>query len=83
MAATSASEPEALSPTGQRPLDLLGPSELDLAELLTCEATEAHETLDRFARQMLEGAQIVRSWFWTVVLVALALFVVGFFTHSP
>jgi hypothetical protein len=74
MAATSVQDPEVSSHTGERPLDLLGASELDLAQLLA---------LDRFAWQMLQGAQNVRRWFWTVVLVALALLVVGFLTQSP
>jgi hypothetical protein len=74
MAATSVQDPEVSSHTGERPLDLVGASELDLAQLLA---------LDRFAWQMLQGAQNVRRWFWTVVLVALALLVVGFLTQSP
>ena len=69
MPATSVREPEISSHTGERPLDLVGASELDLA--------------DRLAWQMLQGAQNVRRWFWTVVLVALALLVVGFLTQSP
>jgi hypothetical protein len=32
---------------------------------------------------MLEGAQNVRRWLWTVALVALALLAVGFFAPSP
>jgi hypothetical protein len=47
------------------------------------ETAEGQEALDRFTGQMLQGAQNVRRWLWTVVLVALALLVVGFFTWSP
>jgi hypothetical protein len=83
MAATSVQNPEVSSHTGERPLDLVGASELELAQLLTWEATEGQEALDRFAWQMLQGAQNVRRWLWTVVLVALALLVVGFLTQSP
>jgi hypothetical protein len=32
---------------------------------------------------MLEGAQNLRRWLWTMILVALALVVVGFFAPSP
>jgi hypothetical protein len=32
---------------------------------------------------MLQGAQNLRRWIWTVVLVALALFVIGSFPPSP
>jgi hypothetical protein len=32
---------------------------------------------------MMQSAQNLRRWFWTVILVALALLVVGFFAPSP
>jgi hypothetical protein len=48
---------------------------------LTWETAE-QEALDRFAWQMLQGAQNLRRWFWTVILVALALLAVGFFAPS-
>jgi hypothetical protein len=83
MAATSVREPEVSSHTGERPLDLVGASELDLAQLLRWETAEGPAALDRFAGQMLQGAQHVRRWFWTVGLVALALLVVGLFSQSP
>jgi hypothetical protein len=83
MAATLVREPEVSSHTGERPLDLVGASELDLAQLLRWETAEGPEALDRFAWQMLQGAQHVRRWLWTVGLVALALLVVGFFSQSP
>jgi len=83
MAATSVREPEVSSHTGERPLDLGGASELDLAQLLRWETAEGPEALDRFARQMLQGAQNVRRWLWTVGLVALALLVVGFLASRP
>jgi hypothetical protein len=83
MAATSVREPEVSSHTDERPLDLVGVSELELARLLGWETAEGQEALDRFAGQMLQGAQYVRRWFWTAVLVALALLVIGFFTWSP
>jgi hypothetical protein len=82
MAATSVREPEVSSHTGERPLDLVGASELDLAQLLRWETAERQEALDRFAWQMLQGAQNVRRWLWTVALVALALLVVGFLIQS-
>jgi hypothetical protein len=81
MAATSVREPEASSHTSERPLDLVGAGELELARLLRWETAEGQEALDRIAWQMLQGAQNVRRWFWTVVVVALALLVVGFLTH--
>jgi hypothetical protein len=81
MAATSVREPEVSSHTGERPLDLVGARELELGRLLTWETAEGQEALDRFAGQMLQGAQNMRRWLWTVALVALALLVVGFFTQ--
>jgi hypothetical protein len=82
MTATSLQEPEVSSPTGARPLDLVGASELDLAQLLRWETADGQAALDRFAWQMLQGAQNVRRWLWTVVVVALALLVVGFLIQS-
>jgi len=82
MATTPVVEPE-ISHTGERPLNLAGTSELELARLLTWETAEQQEALDRFAWQMLQSAQNLRRWFWTVILVALALLVVGFFAPSP
>jgi hypothetical protein len=82
MATTPVAEPE-ISHTGARPLNLAGTSELELARLLTWETAEQQEALDRFAWQMLQGAQNLRRWFWTVILVALALLVIGFFAPSP
>jgi len=32
---------------------------------------------------MLQGAQNLRRWLWTVILVALTLLVIGFFPPSP
>ena len=61
----------------------MGASELDLAQLLTWKTAEEQAALDRFAWQTLQGAQNLRRWFWTVVLVALALLAVGFFSQSP
>jgi hypothetical protein len=83
MAATSVREPEISLHTGQRPLDLVGASELELAQLLRWETTDQQEALDPIAWQMLQGAQNLRRWVWTVVLVALALFVIGSFLPSP
>jgi hypothetical protein len=61
----------------------VGASELELARLLTWETTDEHNAVDPIAWQMLQGAQNLRRWIWTVVLVALALLVVGFFLPSP
>ena len=83
MAATSVREPEISLHTVERPLDLVGASELELARLLTWESTDEHNAVDQIAWQMLQGAQNLRRWIWTVVLVALALLVVGFFLPSP
>jgi hypothetical protein len=60
----------------------VGASELALARLVPGE-TAKQEALDPIAWQMLQGAQNLRRWLWTVVLVALALLVVGFFAPSP
>jgi hypothetical protein len=84
MAATSVRGAEISTETGERALDLLAASELELAGLLTGKETrEEHQALDSIAWKMLEGAQNVRRWLWTVILVALALLVVGFFAPSP
>src|SRR4029453_1427208 len=83
MTATSVREPEISSHTGERPLDLDEASELELAQLLTWEATDEHQAVDQIAWEMLQGAQNLRRWIGTVILVALALFVVAFFPPSP
>ena len=84
MVATSVKDAELSTETGVFPLDLLGTSELELARLLRGKETaQEHQALDPIAWQMLEGAQNVRRWLWTVALVALALLVVGFFAPSP
>ena len=85
MVATSVTDTELSTGTGPLPLDLLGTSELELARLLRGkEAAEEHQALDPIAWQMLEGAQNLRRWSWTVILVALALLlVVGFFAPLP
>jgi hypothetical protein len=84
MATTSVSDAEISTETGERALDLLAASGLELARLLRgTETGEEHQALDSIAWQMLEGAQNVRRWLWTMILVALALVVVGFFAPSP
>jgi hypothetical protein len=84
MAATSVSDAEISTETGERSLDLLATSDLELARLLGGKETrEEHQALDSIAWQMLEGEQNVRRWLWTMILVALALLVVGFFAPSP
>ena len=83
MTATSVREPETSSHPGERPLNLVGASELELARLLTTQTTDQQEALDPIAWQMLQGAQNLRRWIWTVVLVALALLVIGFLLPSP
>jgi hypothetical protein len=84
MAATSVRDAEISTATGERALDLLAASDLELARLLTGKETaEEHQALDSIAWQMLEGAQNLRRWLWTMILVALALVVVGFFAPSP
>ena len=83
MPATSVRDLEISSHTGERPLDLLEVSEPELTRLLTWETTDQQEALDPIAWQMLQGAQNLRRWIWTVVLVALALLVIGFFSPSP
>ena len=83
MPATPVRAPEISSHKDERPLDLVGASELELARLLTAQTTDQHAALDPIAWQMLQGAQDLRRWIWTVVLVALALLVIGFFPPSP
>ena len=61
----------------------MGASELELAQLLRWETTDQQEALDPIAWQMLQGAQNLRRWIWTVVLVALALFVIGSLRRRP
>ena len=57
MAATSVREPEISSHTAQRPLDLVGASELELARLLTWETTDQQQAVDRITQQMLHGEE--------------------------
>ena len=83
MTATSVREPEISSPTGERPLDLEEASELELAQRLTWETTNEHQAGDQIAWEMLRGAQSLRRWIGTVILVALAVLVVAFFPPSP
>ena len=83
MTATSLREPEISSHTGKHPLDLEEARELELAQRLTWEATDEHQAVDQIAWEMLQGAQNLRRWIGTVILVALALFVVAFFPPSP
>jgi hypothetical protein len=84
MAATSVRDAEISTETGEHPLDFLGTSELELARLLTGKETaKERQAPDRIAWKLLEGAENVRRWLWTVVLVALAILVVGFFAPSP
>jgi hypothetical protein len=83
MTATSVREPESSSPTGERPLDLEEASELELAQRLTWETTDEHQAVDQIAWELLRDAQNLRRWIGTVILVALALFVVAFFPPSP
>jgi hypothetical protein len=82
MPATSVRDLEISSHTGERPLDLLEVSEPELTRLLTWETTDQQEALDPIACQMLQGAQNLRRWIWTVVLVALVLLVIGLFPPS-
>jgi hypothetical protein len=57
-------------------------SEPELTRLLRWETTDQQEALDPIAWQMLQGAQNLRRWIWTVVLVALVLLVIGLFPPS-
>jgi hypothetical protein len=82
MPATLVRDLEISSHTGERPLDLLEVSEPELTRLLTWETTDQQEALDPIAWQMLQGAQNLRRWIWTVVLVALVLLVIGLFPPS-
>jgi hypothetical protein len=83
MTATSVREPEISSHTGERRLDLEEASRLELAQRLPWEATDEHQAVDQIAWEVLQGAQDLRRWIGTVILVALALFVVAFFPPSP
>jgi hypothetical protein len=83
MPATPVREAEISSHKGERHLYLVGASELEPARLLTAETTDQQEELDPVAWQMLQGVQDLRRWIWTVVLVALTLFVISFFPPSP
>jgi hypothetical protein len=83
MPATSVREPEISSRTGERPLNFPQPSERELARLLMWETTDQQAALDPIAWQLLQGAQNLRRWIWTVVLVALALLVIVLFAPSP
>jgi hypothetical protein len=82
MPTTSVRDLEISSHTGERPLDLLEVSEPELTRLLTWQTTDQQEALDPIAWQMLQGAQNLRRWIWTVVLVALVLLVIGLFPPS-
>jgi hypothetical protein len=44
---------------------------------------DEHQAVDRIAWELLQGAQNLRRWIGTVILVALAVLVVGFFLPSP
>jgi hypothetical protein len=83
MPSTSVRDLEISSHTGERPIDLLEVSEPELTRLLRWETTDQQEALDPIAWQMLQGAQNLRRWIWTVVLVALVLLVIGLFPPSP
>jgi hypothetical protein len=67
----------------REPVDLGGASEPELTRLLTSETAVEHDAVDQIAWQMLQGAQNLRRWIWTVVLVALALLVVGLVLSPP
>jgi hypothetical protein len=41
-----------------------------------------HQAVDQIAWELLQGAQNLRRWIGTVILVALAVLVVGFFPPS-
>jgi hypothetical protein len=82
MPATSVRDLEVSSHTGERPLDLLEVSEPELTRLLRWETTDQQEALDPIAWQMLQGAQNLRRWIWTVVLVALVLLIIGLLPPS-
>jgi hypothetical protein len=57
-------------------------SEPELTRLLRWETTDQQEALDPIAWQMLQGAQNLRRWIWTVVLVALVLLIIGLLPPS-
>jgi hypothetical protein len=44
-------------------------------------SSEEHDALEQFAWQTLQGAQNLRRWIWTMILVALALLIIAFFPH--
>jgi hypothetical protein len=79
------SEPKTSSHIGERPLDLMGASELELARLLTWETIDQQQAVDRITQQMLQGVQKAQLWIWTALTIALALtlLVIGFFAQSP
>jgi hypothetical protein len=79
------SESKTSSHIGERPLDLMGASELELAWLLTWETTDQQQAVDRITQQMLQGVQKAQLWIWTALTIALALtlLVIGFFAQSP
>ena len=83
MPATLLREPEISSRIGERPLDLLPPRELELARLGMWETTDQQAALDPIAWQLLQGAQNLRRWIWTVVLVALVLLDIVLLAPSP
>jgi hypothetical protein len=83
MTATPVREPELSSHPGERPLDLQEASRLELAQRLTWETTDEHQAVEQIAQDMLQGAQNLRRWIWTVVLITFAVLVVGFFLPSP
>ena len=83
MPATLLREPEISSHTGERPLNLPQPSELELARLGMWEITDQQAALDPIAWQLLQGAQTLRRWIWTVVLVALVLLGIALLAPSP
>ena len=83
MPATLLTEPEISSRTGERPLDLLNASERELARLGMWGTTDQQAAVELIAWQMLEGAQNLRRWIWTLALVALTLLAVVLFAPSP
>lgn len=79
------SESKTSSHIGERPLDLVGAGELELARLLTWETTDQQQAVDRITQQMQQGVQRAQLWIWTALTIALALtlLVIGFFAQSP
>jgi hypothetical protein len=49
----------------------------------TAATTTTAKKLEPIAWQLLQGAQSLRRWIWTVALVALALLVIVLFAPSP